>query len=107
MFVKKSLYELAIDSEKNDNEQTNYGKNDITDKANENQNIENSIKLNESKTDALLKHKDDTNNYVLGKPSKEDKEKITKSINFSISNCDEFFDIDFSKLMNVLNGENS
>ena len=52
-------------------------------------------------------HKDDTNNYVLGKPSKEDKEKITKSINFSISNCDEFFDIDFSKLMNVLNGENS
>ena len=52
-------------------------------------------------------HKDDTNNYVLGKPSKEDKEKITKSINFSISNCDEFFDIDFSQLMNVLNGENS
>ena len=50
-------------------------------------------------------HKDDTNNYVLGKPSKEDKEKITKSINFCISNCDEFFDIDFSKLMNFLNGE--
>ncbi len=51
-------------------------------------------------------HKDDTNNYVLGKPSKEDREKITKSIDFSIDNYDEFFDIDFSKLMNVLNGEN-
>ena len=52
-------------------------------------------------------HKDDTNNYVLGKPSKEDKEKITKSIDFSITNCDDFSNIDFSKLMNVLNGDNS
>jgi len=51
-------------------------------------------------------YKDDTNNYVLGKPSKEDKEKIVQSIDFSINHYDEFFDIDFSKLMNVLNGEN-
>jgi len=51
-------------------------------------------------------HKNDTNNYVLGKPSNEDREKIVKSIDFSINQYDEFFDIDFSKLMNILNGEN-
>ncbi len=46
-------------------------------------------------------HKNDTNNYVLGKPSNEDREKIVKSIDFSINQYDEFFDIDFSKLMNI------
>ncbi|MEC9205692.1 MAG: aminoacyl-tRNA hydrolase [Pseudomonadota bacterium] len=51
-------------------------------------------------------HKDDTNNYVLGKPSKEDRERMVKSIDFSINHYDEFFNLDFSKLMNILNGEN-
>ena len=72
MFVKKSLYELAIDSEKNDNEQTNYGKNDITDKANENQNIENSIKLDETQNSI----DDNLEKSILKETSNSDKDQL-------------------------------
>tara|TARA_B100001540_G_scaffold316213_1_gene345475 strand:- start:1668 stop:2708 length:1041 start_codon:yes stop_codon:yes gene_type:complete len=72
MFVKKSLYELAIDSEKNDNEQTNYGKNDITDKANENQNIENSIKLDETQNSI----DDNLGKSILKETSNSDKDQL-------------------------------
>ena len=72
MFVKKSLYELAIDSEKNDNEQTNYGKNDITDKANENQNIENSIKLDETQNSI----DDNLEKSILKETSNYDKDQL-------------------------------
>ena len=72
MFVKKSLYELAIDSEKNDNEQTNYGKNDITDKTNENQNIENSIKLDETQNSI----DDNLEKSILKETSNSDKDQL-------------------------------
>ncbi len=72
MFVKKSLYELAIDSEKNDNEQTNYGKNDITVKANENQNIENSIKLDETQNSI----DDNLEKSILKETSNSDKDQL-------------------------------
>lgn len=49
----------------------------------------------------------DTVGYVLGKPSKNDREKIMKSIAFSITHSNTFFDINFSALMNILNSENS
>ena len=51
--------------------------------------------------------KSDTVKYVLGKPSGTDRDKITESINYCIAHCDDFFDINFAKLMNILNSENS
>tara|TARA_B100000949_G_scaffold231738_2_gene244462 strand:- start:1116 stop:1715 length:600 start_codon:yes stop_codon:yes gene_type:complete len=51
--------------------------------------------------------KSDTVKYVLGKPSVSDRDKIIESINYSIAHCDDFFNINFAKLMNILNSENS
>ena len=51
--------------------------------------------------------KSDTVKYVLGKPSGSDRDKIIESINYSIAHCDDFFNINFAKLMNILNSENS
>ena len=51
--------------------------------------------------------KSDTVRYVLGKPSGSDRDKIIESINYSIAHCDDFFNINFAKLMNILNSENS
>ena len=51
--------------------------------------------------------KSDTVKYVLGKPSGTDRDKIIESISYCIVHCDDFFDINFSKLMNILNSENS
>ena len=44
--------------------------------------------------------------YVLGKPSKEDKESIFESINLIINEMDGFFTGSSSTLMNKLNGDN-
>ena len=44
--------------------------------------------------------------YVLGKPSKEDKESIFESIHFTINEIDNFFLGNGSVLMNKLNGDN-
>jgi PTH1 family peptidyl-tRNA hydrolase len=44
--------------------------------------------------------------YVLGKPSKEDKESIFESIHFTINEIDNFFSGNGSALMNKLNGDN-
>ena len=38
---------------------------------------------------------------------KNKKDKIIESISYCIVHCDDFFDINFSKLMNILNSENS
>ena len=43
--------------------------------------------------------------YVLGKPSKEDKESIFESIHFAINEIDDFFSGNGSALMNKLNGD--
>ena len=43
--------------------------------------------------------------YVLGKPSKEDKESIFESIHFAINEIDDFFSGNASALMNKLNGD--
>jgi PTH1 family peptidyl-tRNA hydrolase len=43
--------------------------------------------------------------YVLGKPSKEDKESIFESIHFTINEIDDFFSGNGSALMNKLNGD--
>ena len=43
--------------------------------------------------------------YVLGKPSKEDKESIFESIHFAIDEIDDFFSGNGSALMNKLNGD--
>ncbi|MBT3697449.1 MAG: aminoacyl-tRNA hydrolase [Gammaproteobacteria bacterium] len=43
--------------------------------------------------------------YVLGKPSKEDKESIFESIHFVINEIDTFFSGNGSALMNKLNGD--
>ena len=43
--------------------------------------------------------------YVLGKPSKEDKESIFESIHFAIKEIDGFFSGNGSALMNKLNGD--
>ena len=51
--------------------------------------------------------KSDTVKYVLGKPSGSDRDKIIESITYSIAHCDDFFNINFAKLMNTLNSENS
>ena len=51
--------------------------------------------------------KSDTVKYVHGKPSVSDRDKIIESINYSIAHCDDFFNINFAKLMNILNSENS
>ncbi len=47
--------------------------------------------------------KNKTVEYVLGKPSKRDKEIIMDSINFSLDEINNFFDGESSKLMNKLN----
>jgi len=49
--------------------------------------------------------KNKTVEYVLGKPSKRDKEIIMDSINFSLDEINNFFDGEASKLMNKLNRE--
>ena len=46
--------------------------------------------------------KNKTVEYVLGKPSKRDKEIIMDSINFSLDDINNFFDGESSKLMNKL-----
>jgi PTH1 family peptidyl-tRNA hydrolase len=50
--------------------------------------------------------KNKTVEYVLGKPSKRDKEIIMDSINFSLDEINNFFDGESSKLMNKLNRGN-
>ena len=50
--------------------------------------------------------KNKTVEYVLGKPSKRDKEIIMDSINFSIDEINNFFNGESSKLMNKLNRGN-
>ena len=50
--------------------------------------------------------KNKTVEYVLGKPSKRDKEIIMDSINFSINEINNFFNGESSKLMNKLNRGN-
>ncbi len=49
--------------------------------------------------------KDETVNYVLGKPSQDDYKKIISSINFSIQYINNFFTGESTKLMNMLNKE--
>jgi len=50
--------------------------------------------------------KNKTVEYVLGKPSKRDKEIIMDSINFSLDEINNFFEGESSKLMNKLNRGN-
>jgi PTH1 family peptidyl-tRNA hydrolase len=50
-------------------------------------------------------NKDDVVSYVLGKPSPEDKQSILECINSILDKINEFFNGDFSKLMNKLNGK--
>jgi PTH1 family peptidyl-tRNA hydrolase len=50
-------------------------------------------------------NKDDVVNYVLGKPSPEDKQSILECINLTLDKINQFFDGDFSNLMNKLNGK--
>ena len=50
--------------------------------------------------------KNKTVEYVLGKPSKRDKEIIMDSINFSLDEINNFFNGESSKLMNKLNRGN-
>ena len=48
--------------------------------------------------------KADTVNYVLGRPTQEERKVINESISKIISNKDELFDGNFSKMMNQTNG---
>ena len=50
-------------------------------------------------------NKDDVVNYVLGKPSPEDRQSILECINLTLDKINQFFDGDFSNLMNKLNGK--
>jgi len=50
-------------------------------------------------------NKDNVVGYVLGKPSPEDKQSILECINLILDKINEFFNGDFSKLMNKLNGK--
>ena len=50
-------------------------------------------------------NKDDVVDYVLGKPSLEDRQSILECINLTLDKINQFFDGDFSNLMNKLNGK--
>jgi PTH1 family peptidyl-tRNA hydrolase len=50
-------------------------------------------------------NKDDVVDYVLGKPSPEDRQSILECINLTLDKINQFFDGDFSNLMNKLNGK--
>ena len=47
----------------------------------------------------------DTVNYVLGRPTQEERKVIDESISKIISNKDDLFDGNFTKMMNQNNGE--
>ncbi len=50
--------------------------------------------------------KNEVIDYVLGKPTKDDKDAINMSISIIINQIDDFFQGECSKLMNKINGEN-
>ena len=61
------------------------------------------IILSSLKTD---NDKNEVVEYVLGKPSLDDKKIIHQSIEIMLSEIDAFFNGESTKLMNKLNGEN-